>query len=172
MRTDVINTNQMGVQMGGPQMQQTGIIKQQFIPRAGGQQAQPWVNQVANNSQQFSGNQITNTGTTMQQPEPVKTIPLYNANLQPPPPVPPENIVTEQDRQSQIIYEQWLNQQNNSLKNQQQYYETEILKIRKVKKSLNTKQRQLKKAGNELSNADAQELAKVNFLLCFCCIIF
>jgi hypothetical protein len=41
------------------------------------------------------------------------------------------------------------------------YYETEILELRKLKKSLNTKQRQLKKNGNELTEIDAKTLMQV-----------
>ncbi|EAA05242.4 AGAP011192-PA [Anopheles gambiae str. PEST] len=90
-----------------------------------------------------------------------KTIPLFQANLQPQPPQPPETIATEQDRLLQINYENWLNQQNTVLSNQLKYYETEIVKLRKVKKQLNTKQRHLRKQGNELTENDAKELQKI-----------
>lgn len=59
---------------------------------------------------------------------------LFNANLLPAPPLPPENIVTEQDKQTQIVYEQWLNHQNNVLTQQLRYYETEVQKLRKLRK--------------------------------------
>lgn len=90
------------------------------------------------------------------------SIPLYNANLLPAPPLPPDNIVSDHDRQLQMAYEQWLTQQNTILSNQLQYYETEVLKLRKVRKSLNSKQRVLRKSGNELTQPDAMELAKVS----------
>jgi histone-lysine N-methyltransferase MLL3 len=149
------------VQQQIQQHQQTmaggGIIKQQFIPRGMGQQQ--WSNQMQMPSpQSFPSNQMQSAA--VQEP-PVRTIPLYNANLQPAPPVPPENIMSESDRQTQNTYEQWLSRQNDSLKNQQSYYETEVAKLRKLKKSLNTKQRQLKKTGGDLTEVDAKELAKV-----------
>lgn len=90
------------------------------------------------------------------------SIPLFNANLQAAPPLPPENILTEHDRQMQMAYEQWLNTQNSVLSTQLQYYETEVGKLRKVRKSLNSKQRALRKSGNELTEQDAAELAKVS----------
>lgn len=86
---------------------------------------------------------------------------LYNANLQPAPPLPPDNIVTEHDRQLHIAYEQWLQNQYTVLSNQQEYYETEIMKLRKNRKSLNSKQRVLRKSGNELTPQDANELSKI-----------
>lgn len=90
-----------------------------------------------------------------------KSVAIFAANLQPPPQYPPETIQTDQDRQTQIVYEQWLNTQNNALSSQLKYYETEVIKLRKTKKSLNSKQRQLKKTGNVLTEPDASELAKV-----------
>lgn len=62
------------------------------------------------------------------------SVPLFIANLTPAPTVPPENIVTEQDRHQQITYETWLNSQNNQLSNQLKYYEEEIGKLRKSRK--------------------------------------
>lgn len=61
-------------------------------------------------------------------------IPTFNVTLLPAPPLPPENIVTEQDRQAQIVYEQWLNNQNAILSQQLKYYETEVQKLRKMRK--------------------------------------
>lgn len=52
----------------------------------------------------------------------------------PAPPIPPENIVTEQDKQAQMLYEQWLTHQNNVLSQQLHYYETEVQKLRKSRK--------------------------------------
>lgn len=61
-------------------------------------------------------------------------VPTFNANLLPAPPLPPEHIVTEQDKQVQIVYEQWLNHQNAALTQQLKYYETEVQKLRKIRK--------------------------------------
>jgi hypothetical protein len=52
----------------------------------------------------------------------------------PPPPTPPDNIVTEQDRQTVIAYEQWLSGQHQSLANQLQNLEMQVSKFRKAKK--------------------------------------
>jgi hypothetical protein len=52
----------------------------------------------------------------------------------PAPPTPPEVIVTEQDRQMVIAYEQWLGQQHQALTAQLKTLETEVNKLRKVKK--------------------------------------
>lgn len=89
------------------------------------------------------------------------SIPMFVANLQAAPSLPPDTIVTEQDRQTQINYEQWLTKQDNILNNQRKYYEAEVSKLRKTKKSLNSKQRVLKKAGNDLTESDTLELNKV-----------
>lgn len=86
---------------------------------------------------------------------------MYVANLQTAPPVPPDNIVTEQDRQIQVVYEQWLTNQEQVLENQLKYYQMEVLKLRKSRKSLNSKQRVLKKSGQELTQSDTIELTKV-----------
>lgn len=64
-------------------------------------------------------------------------MPTFNANLMPAPPLPPEHIVTEQDKQAQIVYEQWLNHQNAALTQQLKYYETEVQKLRKLRKVIN-----------------------------------
>lgn len=89
------------------------------------------------------------------------SVPLFVANLQPQPPIPPENVVTEHDRQLQITYEHWLTSQDQILANQLKYYQIEVAKLRKTRKSLNSKQRILKKSGNELPESDNIELRKV-----------
>lgn len=61
-------------------------------------------------------------------------VPTFNANLLPAPPLPPEHIVTDQDKQTQLVYEQWLNHQNTALTQQLKYYETEVQKLRKMRK--------------------------------------
>ncbi|XP_014291793.1 histone-lysine N-methyltransferase 2C isoform X5 [Halyomorpha halys] len=79
----------------------------------------------------------------------------------PPPPPPPENIVTEADRQAQVQYETWLRTTGSAVSQQIRYFETEVQKLRKIRKSLNSKQRQLRKNGNELNEKDAIELQRV-----------
>lgn len=85
----------------------------------------------------------------------------FNASLLTPPQLPPDNINTEQDRHIQLEYEKWLKEQNNILNRQLKYYEGEVLKLRKSRKSLNSKQRQLKKTGGVLTDTDATELTKI-----------
>ncbi|XP_054279340.1 histone-lysine N-methyltransferase 2D-like isoform X3 [Macrosteles quadrilineatus] len=88
-------------------------------------------------------------------------VPLFNAQVLPSPPPPPDVISTEEDRRAQLTYETWLNNQNQLVTQQLKYYETEVLKLRKIRKSLNSKQRQLRKNGNELAENDAMELQRV-----------
>lgn len=85
----------------------------------------------------------------------------FSANLLPPPQLPPDNINNEQDRLIQLEYEKWLKEQNNILNRQLKFYEGEVLKLRKSRKSLNSKQRQLKKTGSVLTETDATELTKI-----------
>lgn len=59
---------------------------------------------------------------------------MFNIPQIPAPPTPPENIVNDQDRQMQLQYEQWLNHQDQVLKQQLHYYEGEIQKLRKTRK--------------------------------------
>lgn len=59
---------------------------------------------------------------------------LYQNNLTPSPPNPPDHIVTENDRIKQSNYEDWLNSTSAKLNNQLKYYETEKAKIQKAKK--------------------------------------
>ncbi|XP_071540275.1 uncharacterized protein trr isoform X3 [Panulirus ornatus] len=84
-----------------------------------------------------------------------------NIKTLPPPPLPPDNPQTDAERQQQIQYEQWLAQQHSLIATQQRFYETEITKLRKQRKSLNSRQRTLKKNGQELNEHDAAELARV-----------
>merc|ERR1719189_2027147 len=76
----------------------------------------------------------------------------------PPPPAPPDNPQTEEERRQVQRYESWLVQQESGINEQLKYYETEITKLRKQRKSLNSKQRTLRKNNNELSANDAQNL--------------
>jgi hypothetical protein len=62
-------------------------------------------------------------------------IPLYQgAQTMPAPAEPPEKILTEQDRQAQQQYEQWLEQQNVVVEQQKKHYEAEVAKLRKIRK--------------------------------------
>ena len=147
MRTDVLSTPQQHHQNHpGPQQQQQ---QQQFAPR--GIVTKQWRNQTP----------VISSPSTIQPSDVVRSVPIFQANLQAAPPMPPENIITEADKQTQILYEAWLNQQNDSLQQQLRYYETEILDLRKMKKSLITKQKQLKKNGGDLNENDQQILMKV-----------
>lgn len=61
---------------------------------------------------------------------------LFNAPVLQSPPLPPDVIATEQDRQMHIQYESWLNNQNQIITQQLRYYETEVQKLRKIRKVL------------------------------------
>merc|ERR550532_337998 len=87
-------------------------------------------------------------------PPPVVNIPA--------PPAPPDNPQTEEERRQVARYEQWLAQQETAINEQLNYYEKEITKLRKQRKSLNSKQRTLRKNGNELSANDAADLERVS----------
>lgn len=139
----------MGQMIPQPMQQPPMQQQNQFMPRA------------VINKQWRAQAPIIPPQTSSSNSELVRTVPVFQANLQPAPPIPPENILTDADKIMQANYEGWLNQQHNSLQEQLKYYETEILELRKLKKSLNTKQRQLKKNGNELNDIDAQTLLKV-----------
>ena len=80
----------------------------------------------------------------------------------PAPPTPPDNPQNEEERRQVTRYEQWLVQQEVAINEQLKYYETEITKLRKQRKSLNSKQRTLRKNGNELGTTDAAELERVS----------
>lgn len=64
----------------------------------------------------------------------IARVATFNISQIPAPPTPPENIVNEQDRQIQLQYEQWLNHQHQVLTQQLKYYETEVQKLRKIRK--------------------------------------
>ncbi len=74
---------------------------------------------------------------------------------------PPETVTSEPERQQQVAYEQWLVQQQHLIRQHQVYYETEVSKLRKQRKSLNSRQRQLRKNNQELNDADAAELDRI-----------
>jgi len=147
-------TQQQQQQQPQPQQQPQVTMQNQFLPRGVVNKQQQWRPQAP--IIQHPVAPIPSSSSDV-----VRSVPVYQANLQAAPQVPPENIITDNDKQVQANYEQWLNQQNRSLQDQLNYYETEILELRKLKKSLNTKQRQLKKNGSELCEADQQTLLKV-----------
>jgi len=88
-------------------------------------------------------------------------VPIFNARVLTPPAQPPEVIATDQDRQIQHTYEAWLNEQSNIVTKQLKYYESEVQKLRKMRKSMNSKQRVARKQGNELSEHDSIELQRI-----------
>lgn len=132
-------------------------VRQQFIQRT--QQQSPLL------PQPHIQNQIQNINNSLEQTTAIKaegcSIPMFVANLQKPPSLPPDIIATEQDRQLQINYEQWLFTQESKLDRQRKYYEDEVSKLRKTRKALNSKQRALKKGGNDLCENDTRELNKI-----------
>ena len=65
-------------------------------------------------------------------------VPLFSAQRMSQPPLPPDNIVTEADRQAHLAYDNWLNHENQVLTEQLKYYETEVHKLRKARKVLVT----------------------------------
>ena len=69
--------------------------------------------------------------------------------------------ISEADRQQLVSYENWMAQQQNLLRMHQQYFETEVTKLRKFRKTLNSRQRQLRKNGQELPDADGIDLERV-----------
>lgn len=143
-----------------PQQRQAFVAQNQprpqYIQRTVSQHQSP---------QQHMQNQVQNMNVVGMEPTVVKkegcSVPMFVANLQKAPTLPPDSIVTEQDRQMQIQYEQWLNSHENTLTNQRKYYETEVSKLRKSRKALISKQRVLKKSGNDLTETDTIELNKV-----------
>lgn len=66
-----------------------------------------------------------------------------------------------QHQQAVSAYEQWLTQQDSLLASQKKFLEGEVGKLRKAKKALTTKQRQLSKTGQELPQHNALELLRI-----------
>ncbi|XP_039749475.1 histone-lysine N-methyltransferase 2C-like isoform X1 [Pararge aegeria] len=93
---------------------------------------------------------------------PPPAVPLFAAPAPPQPPPPPERAASEADHHARLAYEQWLTAYNTFASDQLRYYEQEVQKLRKIRKSLNSKQRQLRKSGNELMPNDAAELQRVS----------
>ncbi|CAG9559873.1 unnamed protein product [Danaus chrysippus] len=90
------------------------------------------------------------------------TVPLFAGSAPPQPPTPPDRALSDADHHARLVYEQWLKQYNTFAADQLRYYEQEVQKLRKIRKSLNSKQRQLRKSGNELMPNDAAELQRVS----------
>lgn len=86
----------------------------------------------------------------------------FNPNFVPTPPSPPVDPHIDPEKLKLINYEKQLLQQQAILTSQQKYFETEVIKLRKIKKALNAKQRQLRKNGSELTENDSVELARVS----------
>ncbi|GFU34433.1 hypothetical protein NPIL_626691 [Nephila pilipes] len=86
----------------------------------------------------------------------------FNPNFVPPPENLPVDSLVDPEKLKTINYEKYLLQQHASLSSRQKFIETEVIKLRKAKKALNAKQRQLRKNGSELTENDALELARVS----------
>jgi len=69
----------------------------------------------------------------LSQQEPPAPPPPQPLNVSPPP-LPPDNPQTEEDRVKVQRYEEWLSQQEQNITQQLQYYEKEISRLRKQKK--------------------------------------
>lgn len=74
------------------------------------------------------------------------------------PPVPPEHITSDQDRLTQLNYENWLNAFNNFAAQQHKYYEAEMTKIRKSKKV---------RVRSDMNKSWIVSLTRENFLIVF-----
>merc|ERR1712008_221611 len=90
-------------------------------------------------------------------------------SVPPPPPMgtkamtpPPENPANEEDKNKVLQYEKWMGDQESAINQHLKYYETEISKLRKLRKSLSSKQRTMKKNGNDLNEKDQGELDAVS----------
>ncbi|XP_055953683.1 histone-lysine N-methyltransferase 2C-like isoform X4 [Argiope bruennichi] len=86
----------------------------------------------------------------------------FNPNFVPGPENLPVDTLVDPEKLKLINYEKYLMQQHALLGSRQKYFETEVMKLRKAKKALNAKQRQLRKNGSELAENDALELARVS----------
>ncbi|CAG0914651.1 unnamed protein product [Notodromas monacha] len=80
----------------------------------------------------------------------------------PPPSPPPKVVSSEEDRRKQFQYEQWLTQNARILSMRQTHYQTEVERFRKVRRTLLTRQRQLRKTSMELNPQDSATLEKIS----------
>ncbi|XP_028966608.1 histone-lysine N-methyltransferase 2D-like [Galendromus occidentalis] len=102
---------------------------------------------------------------SMAQMSPVSQAPLVTAQqfkLQTPPP-PPAPSDTDSSPEVKCNYEAWLQNHDDMLSKQKKSLENEVGKLRKIKKALTAKQRQMVKAGSgqELNDTDSRQLAYV-----------
>lgn len=150
-----------------PPQQQQQQRQQTFVPQntPRPQFIQRSVSQPHQTPQQHMQNQVQDMNVVgMDQnvgKKDVVNMPMFVPNLQKAPTQPPDCIVTEQDRQMQIQYEQWLTNKDNELVNHQKYLQDKVEKLRKSRRALNSKQRTLKKGGNDLTESDTIELSKI-----------
>lgn len=138
LKADVFNTGQLGGL--APSVSQAAPS----VSSATSQARANFINRLANanvgSQWQQQNNQSRPSTTPTPQPQQQATadlsprIPTFSTNLLPAPPLPPEHIVTEQDKQTQMVYEQWLKHQNIVLGQQLKFYETEVQKLRKMRK--------------------------------------
>lgn len=149
-----------------PQMVQAQQQQRQFVaqntPRP--QFIQRSISQPHQAPQQHMPNQVQDMNVVMEPNIVVKkdvNMQMFVPNIQKAPNQPPDCIVTEQDRQTQIVYEQWLTNKDNELGNHQKYLQDRVDKLRKTRRALNSKQRQLKKGGNDLTKEDNDELNRI-----------
>lgn len=91
----------------------------------------------------------------------LSTRPLH-PNFVATPPSPPVDPNIDPEKLKLLSYEKQLLHQQAILSTQQKYLETEVIRLRKIKKALNAKQRQLRKNGSELTENDSVELARVS----------
>ncbi|GAU93598.1 hypothetical protein RvY_05517 [Ramazzottius varieornatus] len=77
------------------------------------------------------------------------------------PPVSQAEVPSEAERQSRMKHKDWLLQYHHELNAEQAKLENDIAKVRKQKKSMSARQRQVKKNGGELSAEEAQELDRL-----------
>lgn len=103
---------------------------------------------------------------TQSQPSPASTTIAQQFKLRTlqAPPAPGENNTGPTSADVKYSYELWMQKQDELLSSQKKYLETEMGKLRKIKKALTAKQRQLARAGSgqELNDSDSSQLAYVN----------
>ncbi|XP_050538533.1 histone-lysine N-methyltransferase 2D-like isoform X4 [Daktulosphaira vitifoliae] len=166
LRADVMNSSTSSNAIASPPIIQhggaSGVLQHQISDQLQ-MQRQTYVQRPTQPSQNW--NQVQQiqgqSGVKQQFSEQPLKVPIFNAPVLTPPPQPPDVIATEQDRQLQHTYEVWLNEQSNIVTKQLKHYESEVQKLRKMKKSMNSKQRVARKQGNELSDHDTIELQRI-----------
>ncbi|GFS88566.1 hypothetical protein TNCV_1461801 [Trichonephila clavipes] len=86
----------------------------------------------------------------------------FNPNFVPTPENVPVDALVDPEKLKATDYEEYLLYQHSLYSSKQHHFETEVGKLRKIKKALNAKQRQLRKNGSELAENDALELARIS----------